>query len=502
MSRPVGGGLGVASLDAGFAFIDVLPPSLFEAVVGGVGADLETRVQGTMVWRSALLDGRVPLAEEAGWPLSGPGSPVIEELRALGVLPFCKGQERLTDLVVLSLIESVELHDAHVTLERETVRARLRAELERRREPGIAEQRSAGSIPTTALVELEVEARAALRDVARVRAQWADLVAMWRTLSALFDELGDALALGWDLSSAALRHTGWTELLELRRLLERVSEIRVLARRLGRSHAGVAESDAIANVTSRVARSGATLAEVRSPLAPIETRGISRSSEVARMLPSEAALLTRPTLRKLWHARRAESALTTYYVDGVMSERVTVEGDAEGEGKKRSRQPELERGPILVCVDTSGSMAGAPEVVAKAITLELARLAHAESRGLYLYLFSGGHNVVEQHVSLAPDGLAQLLTFLSSTFGGGTDPTGPLLRAALRVEGTAWRNGDLVVISDGEFAVPRAALEPIAAARSRRGLRVHGILVGGSSDAAMGAFCDELHRFSDWNQLA
>ena len=85
-------------------------------------------------------------------------------------------------------------------------------------------------------------------------------------------------------------------------------------------------------------------------------------------------------LKYLWHARRIEHALLTYRVQGVMAERVSSESDVMTDFERPKPQPKAERGPIIVCLDTSGSMQGAPEIVAKAIVLEALRVAHAEKR--------------------------------------------------------------------------------------------------------------------------
>jgi hypothetical protein len=52
-------------------------------------------------------------------------------------------------------------------------------------------------------------------------------------------------------------------------------------------------------------------------------------------------------------------------------------------------RPAAEQGPIILCLDTSGSMSGAREVVAKALALECLRGAHRQKRACYLYAFSG-----------------------------------------------------------------------------------------------------------------
>jgi uncharacterized protein with von Willebrand factor type A (vWA) domain len=41
----------------------------------------------------------------------------------------------------------------------------------------------------------------------------------------------------------------------------------------------------------------------------------------------------------------------------------------------------LERGPIILCLDTSGSMRGAPEHIAKAVVIAALQAAHQARRG-------------------------------------------------------------------------------------------------------------------------
>ena len=43
----------------------------------------------------------------------------------------------------------------------------------------------------------------------------------------------------------------------------------------------------------------------------------------------------------------------------------------------------------MLCVDTSGSMRGAREIVAKALALECMRAAKAQERGCYVFAFAG-----------------------------------------------------------------------------------------------------------------
>ena len=61
--------------------------------------------------------------------------------------------------------------------------------------------------------------------------------------------------------------------------------------------------------------------------------------------------------------------------------------------ERREIRPTADRGPILLCVDTSGSMRGAREVVAKALALECMRAAKAQERGCFVFAFAGPQEV-------------------------------------------------------------------------------------------------------------
>lgn len=93
----------------------------------------------------------------------------------------------------------------------------------------------------------------------------------------------------------------------------------------------------------------------------------------------------------LFYAKLAEKALQIYERDGWGEFPTVINPD------RREIRPTADRGPILLCVDTSGSMRGPREVVAKALALECMRAAREQERGCYVFAFSG-----PQEVSTAP----------------------------------------------------------------------------------------------------
>jgi uncharacterized protein with von Willebrand factor type A (vWA) domain len=157
---------------------------------------------------------------------------------------------------------------------------------------------------------------------------------------------------------------------------------------------------------------------------------------------------------------------------------------------------------MLLCVDTSGSMRGAPENVAKAVVLEVLRVAAAEGRGCRLIAFGGPGEIVERELALDRGGLDALLDFIGSSFDGGTDLQSPLERVVDLVHDAGWRSADLLLVTDGEFGCTQAMLQRLDEAKAELGLRVQGVLVGDRETIGLLETCDDIFALRDWRRYA
>jgi uncharacterized protein with von Willebrand factor type A (vWA) domain len=218
------------------------------------------------------------------------------------------------------------------------------------------------------------------------------------------------------------------------------------------------------------------------------------------MLGSEAMQIRHPVLHKLWRARLAESRLLTYESEAVLLERVP---DPDGaRHREAAPAPEaLERGPMILCIDTSGSMKGGPENIAKAVVLEALRTAQRERRRCRLMAFGGPDELVERELDLSRDGLHGVLELMGQAFDGGTDVQTPIERAIAQVHTEGWRSADLLIVSDGEFGCTGATLAQLDAARAELGLRVQGILVGDRETMGLLEVCDHIFWLRDWRRF-
>ena len=497
-----------ASLERRYAFIEALPESLVDAVVPHPVGTLPERVAGVLAWREALLAGRLPPPD--AWPPAPLAEPARRALEAMGIARFCKGEDELVDALLRDILAAIAREEARF---RSRVLAELRRleALERRRreeeEAEWAELMDCDPRPvvldeeTLARLRAEAErlaAGAGGEPDAALLATWAERARAWAAVAEVFGDLGSLLGRGWDLARGVLRHAGWTELVRLRALVEQLPEFREVVRSLGRLQASDAEETTAERIFEPVLRVEEERREVRAPHVPAETRGVERGGEIARMLPAEAVLLGHPKLRLLWHARRAERALLSYRVEGTEVERVEVERETREE--REARRPRPERGPIVAVIDTSGSMHGLPERIAKALVLEAVRVAHSEGRPCFLYAYGGPGEVLEHELDLGPEGIGRLLDFLGFSFGGGTD-IGALAAVARRLETEAWKKADVLLVTDGEWSAPRAIVSAVKGARER-GCRFHGVQVGARGRTGLHELCDPVHVFARWAELA
>jgi uncharacterized protein with von Willebrand factor type A (vWA) domain len=501
-------------------------PESYHLAIRKVRCDgYEQTAKGSLGWRDALLAGVVPRADKR-WPTDGVGNYLADTLTAIGLPRFCKQSPELTDQVVLWILQ--QANEASLRLADEIEQAlRLKIEQEQRARDLESQEHTdavAGLNPQGDLDKTEKkltsarpidsqeiytwrqqisvgklsEAKQSLHKDSR--SEWSELIKEWTSIEEAFGAIGSFLGLGYDLSRSIFKMTGWKNVEKMHKLVAELPQIREIVQALGRMHAREDSLGEVEKVFTKVSRIIEERQQIEIPNARTETKGITQSADIPRMLPVESMLLRHPQFKKLWKARFIERSLATYKVTGF-GEQVTKRTIEELLEVERRRK--LERGPIILCLDTSGSMHGTPEYVAKAITLEAIRLAHAEKRRCMLYAFSGPADVHEQELNLDEKGLLQLIQFLSSSFHGGTDISAPMDKAIEKLSKDEWRRSDLIIVTDGEIPDDQVTARKVIKAKQDFGLRVHGLVIGLHSRGIMNNLCDPglLHNFGSWQSV-
>lgn len=184
-----------------------------------------------------------------------------------------------------------------------------------------------------------------------------------------------------------------------------------------------------------------------------EIVGIRLGQELEHILPTEKGLLSDPELSILFDLKLIENRLMCFDMQGLQ----LIE--EQKESIKEQTILEEEQGPMIICIDTSGSMNGMPETIAKAMTLYMAMKAKEKSRPCYLINFSTHIDVIDLSNNTS---LSKLIQFLKMSFHGGTDAV-PALQHALEIMKTNdYKKADLLMISDFIMAsLPKDILNKI-----------------------------------------
>ncbi len=483
-------------LETRYRVLDALPRKLFAPIVTHLEGELEDRARAVVALRSALLRGDLP--EELVWPPNA--DEILRGLAGSGLPALCKESPDFTDDVILTVldvalstslfIESASAHFAGMAL----------AEHAARQVCG-----TVACFDDATLMAIKEQARRLACDLARskVRSAFASLRERRSAITKLrgvLGRLGPCAARGFSLDRGLLRAVSLDGVTTMRDLVAELDRLNELLRALGRI--GSSDDDDAPSVLERIS------GPMRRPLpekrpAPKdehsrrrEIRGCTRSGDVSRMLPVEAVALLHPTLRLAWHARRAENALLSY--DALTEADVIVTRTRETDDGGTIEVSRRERGPIIVCLDASGSMAGPIGLLAKAITLHLMLVAHDERRRCFVYTFSGPGDVIEHEIAPTAEGIEAFLGFVLLDFEGGTDVSEPLRRALAKQAEADWKEADILLVTDGFHLAPPEIVSAIAERRADSALRVHGLLVGNTYSDATAQLCSPVHRFDEW----
>lgn len=449
------------------AALDNLSRSLWLGGMTNAQGQLEPRLQALLMLRDGLVAGRLPPADEWTWPPPDLAAALAATMEQLGLAGYCTTQTDLVDTVLMSILFHLDF---------------------------IVDYRDRGASEAEA-TRLALEAFAA---------DWAERCGQMDELLDVFGLLpDDGKNTNWDMIRGLLRSEGWQDVVRIRRLLEGLPELASLIRGLGRAQQSEvfdASSQHTVPVMEQAIAQQPEGRTVHVPDLPGETRGIKRSDRIARMLPAEAMLLGHPKLRLVWHARRAERTLLSYEDDDRMQEIHLHESLVWRPNPEPKPDKRLEMGPIIVCVDTSGSMQGGAEAVAKATVLEAVRTAHAQKRPCHVFAFGGPDEVVEMELTVDAAGIERLMHFLGQAFRGGTDICGPLDKAIAKLEDQRWQLADLLVATDGEFGATPKLADRLDKVKAECGLRVQGILIGDRETIGLLEISDAIYWVRDWRR--
>ncbi|MCC4769824.1 VWA domain-containing protein [Methanosarcina sp. DH2] len=226
-----------------------------------------------------------------------------------------------------------------------------------------------------------------------------------------------------------------------------------------------------------------------SPHSKSEVHTITFSGDIQTLLPIETVKLKNPVLKRKFYADMIEEKLLTYQLRGE-------NWNSDLAGKKR-------KGPVVALVDTSASMRGTPELLAKAVVLAIARRMLRESRDVKVILFSSKWQTVEIELTDKKRMGKEFLEFLKYTFGGGTD-FNTALRAGLKAvkEEKVFQGADLLFLTDGSSELSeRPLIREWNEIKVERKARIFSLIIGNYDAGGLDKVSDHtyiIHDAGDW----
>ncbi len=274
----------------------------------------------------------------------------------------------------------------------------------------------------------------------------------------------------WNLSKGIWQKSGFELLKKYSDILEADRTLKELAELLGRYRKAEKEVEEV-EIEKIIIKPKFKPQHARKG----EVVGIKESDDISSMLPVEAATLINPFTRLIFLKKFAQKKLATYDFRNQV-----LDIDRTKIKQKVIQEKEYSKGPIIICIDTSGSMKGAPEQVAKTICFALTRIAIRENRKCFLISFSTQIQSIE--LTDLKNSLDMLVSFLGMSFNGGTDANPALEKSLELLETNDYNRADILMVSDFVMdMLDKKITERIEKAKSNK-TRFHSLIISESGN--------------------
>ena len=293
-------------------------------------------------------------------------------------------------------------------------------------------------------------------------------------LESILNPIFGRMGVLWDMSDSPFQTSGFEIIEAFAEMLERDESLRELADLIGRQGREEAKFEKELRDKTIVRHEWRVHRAYRG-----EIGGLRYSNDIAASLPNELALLSNPAAKKLFQLKFAQKQLLS--LDYLNLEAVSKQV-VEQEEVSVEKEEEEPKGPIIVCMDTSGSMQGTPENIAKTLTFALAKIAMEEKRRCYLISFSVGIEVFDMSGFRGAEALTKLVNFLKMSFNGGTDARPALEHAVEMLKESGYKKADVLMVSDFVMGGFPHDLVARMAAEKKKGTHFYSLVIGNSGN--------------------
>lgn len=212
-----------------------------------------------------------------------------------------------------------------------------------------------------------------------------------------------------------------------------------------------------------------------------EMVGVTTGNDLTQILPCELLKLTTPELFPIF----AQS-----YIERSLLQRELI-----------SREP-LGRGPIIICLDSSGSMAGQEEIWSKAIALALLSIAVSQKRHCRILHFTDIVERIDDFAGEIPD-TNRVIDCIEKFYNGGSTSFTAVLTGALASiqQHEQTKKADVILITDGLDTPSSMFMKQWQEDRKKYEFSCYGILIAGgnigSYESTISNLCDRHVQIED-----
>ena len=213
-------------------------------------------------------------------------------------------------------------------------------------------------------------------------------------------------------------------------------------------------------------------------------KSVTSGNRIEDTLPSDRANLAIDVMKPDFYRRMTDNQLLVYSKESSM---------------------EKNKGPIIVCVDTSGSMEGNQEIWSKSMAISVLEIAQMQKRDYACIHFSStAHDpIIITKDEVAPQKIIDIAEFFDS---GGTSFEPPLRNAMELIKDSRFKSADILFITDGESYLNDDFIKEFKRVKEDKEFRCIGVLVdcgrhSSCDDGSLKEFCDNIVTVSSIAEL-
>lgn len=208
----------------------------------------------------------------------------------------------------------------------------------------------------------------------------------------------------------------------------------------------------------------------------VEIKSVTTGKRIEDVLPSDRMNLANDVTKKDFYRRMTDNQLLVYSKESTNSKN---------------------KGPIIMCIDTSGSMSGDREMWSKALAVGVVEIAQLQKRDFACILFSNqAHDpIIIEKNKPDPEKIIQIAEEFDD---GGTNFQRPLEKASKLIEDSRFKNADILFVTDGSCDISDTFEKKFNQLKEDKEFRCIGVVIGESKHSykrygsTLDSFCDKV----------